>query len=50
MHRTQLLRPFDLQVLLFGEPFDVPDPDPKLAADVDHYLYGAPRRSSRRRR
>ncbi|MGH7267829.1 MAG: hypothetical protein ACREMB_23685 [Candidatus Rokuibacteriota bacterium] len=39
-----------VETVLFGEPFDDPDPDPRLSADVDHYLYGAPRRSSRRRR
>lgn len=36
------------QVLL-AEPFEDPDPDPELSTDVDHYLYGAPRRSRRRR-
>jgi hypothetical protein len=39
-----------VEAVLFAEPFDDPDPDPRLSADVDHYLYGAPRRSSRRRR
>jgi hypothetical protein len=36
--------------ILLAEPFDDPDPDPHLSADVDHYLYGSPRRSRRRRR
>jgi hypothetical protein len=35
--------------VLLGEPFDDPEPDQRLSADVDHYLYGAPRRSRRRR-
>ena len=35
--------------VLLGEPFDDPDPDPDLSANVDHYLYGAPRRRRRRR-
>ena len=35
--------------VLLSEPFDDPDPDPGLSANVDHYLYGAPRRSRRRR-
>jgi hypothetical protein len=39
-----------LEAVLLGEPFDDPDPDPRLSVDVDHYLYGAARRSSRRRR
>lgn len=39
-----------VEAVLLAEPFDDPDPDPRLSADVDHYLYGAPRRSSRRRR
>ena len=34
---------------LLGQPFDDPEPDPRLSTDVDHYLYGAPRRSRRRR-
>ena len=33
---------------LLADPFDDPAPDPNLSADVDHYLYGAPRRSRRR--
>ena len=35
--------------VLLSEPFDDPEPDPKLSVDVDHYLYGTPRRSRRRR-
>jgi hypothetical protein len=35
--------------ILLGKPFDDPQPDPRLSVDVDHYLYGAPRRSRRRR-
>ena len=35
--------------ILLSEPFDDPDPDPGLSANVDHYLYGAARRSRRRR-
>jgi hypothetical protein len=35
--------------ILLGKPFDDPQPDPRLSIDVDHYLYGAPRRSRRRR-
>ena len=35
--------------VLIQKPFDDPDPDPRLSTDVDHYLYGAPRRSRRRR-
>jgi hypothetical protein len=30
--------------VLLAEPFDDPDPDPGLSLNVDHYLYGAPRR------
>ena len=35
--------------ILLAEPFDDPDPDPELSSNVDHYLYGAARRSRRRR-
>lgn len=35
--------------ILLGKPFDDPQPDPRLSVDVDHYLYGAPRRPRRRR-
>ena len=34
--------------ILLAEPFDDPDPDPFLSSNVDHYLYGAARRSRRR--
>jgi hypothetical protein len=35
--------------ILLGTPFDDPQPDPRLSVDIDHYLYGAPRRPRRRR-
>ena len=35
--------------VLLGEPFDDPAPDRALSVEVDHYLYGTPRRSRRRR-
>ena len=35
--------------VLLAEPFDDRDPDPELSTNVDHYLYGAARRSRRRR-
>lgn len=35
--------------VLLAAPYEDPDPDASLSADVDHYLYGAPRRSTRRR-
>ena len=35
---------------LTREPFDDPHPDRRLSEDVDHHLYGAPRRSRRARR
>jgi hypothetical protein len=38
-----------VETVLLAEPFDDPDPDPRLSLDVDHYLYGAPRRRRRRR-
>jgi hypothetical protein len=38
-----------VEEVLVQKPFDDPDPDPRLSSDVDHYLYGAPRRSRRRR-
>ena len=49
--RSGSVEPSDeaIDTLLLGEPFDDPEPDPHLSADVDHYLYGAPRRSGRRR-
>ena len=36
--------------LLVDEPFDDAQPDAHLARDVDHHLYGAPRRSRKRAR
>lgn len=41
--------PDAVDAILLAEPFDDPKPDPRLSADVDHYLYGAPRRPRRRR-
>ncbi len=41
--------PEAVEEVLLSEPFDDPDPDPQLSKDVDHYLYGAPRRSRRRK-
>jgi len=41
--------PEAVEEVLLGEPFEDPNPDPHLSKDVDHYLYGAPRRSRRRR-
>ena len=38
-----------VEEVLLQEPFVDPEPDPHLSTDVDHYLYGAPRRSRRRR-
>jgi hypothetical protein len=38
-----------IEAVLLAEPFDDPTPDRALSVDVDHYLYGAPRRSRRRR-
>lgn len=35
-----------IEHVLLSEPFD--DPDPDLSTNVDHYLYGAPRRRRRR--
>jgi hypothetical protein len=35
--------------VLLAEAFDDPAADPALSIDVDHYLYGAPRRSKRKR-
>ncbi len=42
--------PEAVQGVLLGPAFDDPDPDRNLSVDVDFYLYGAPRRSPRRRR
>lgn len=38
-----------VEEILLGEPFEDPRPEPRLSSDVDHYLYGTPRRSRRRR-
>ena len=38
-----------IETVLLTEPYDDPDPDPRLSLDVDHHLYGAPRRSRARR-
>lgn len=35
--------------VLLAEPFHDPAPDRMLSVDVDHYLYGAPKRRRRRR-
>jgi hypothetical protein len=37
-----------VEEILLDKPFDDPEPDPRLSADVDHYLYGALRRSRRK--
>jgi hypothetical protein len=41
--------PDAVKEVLLAEPFDDPAPDPGLSVNVDHYLYGAPRRSRRGR-
>jgi hypothetical protein len=41
--------PEPIDEVLLAPPFDDPDPDPVLSTNVDHYLYGAPRRTRRRR-
>lgn len=41
--------PEALDEVLLADPFDDPEPDPELSLNVDHYLYGAARRSRRRR-
>jgi hypothetical protein len=38
-----------VEEILVADPFDDPKPDRRLSVDVDHYLYGAPRRAPRRR-
>jgi hypothetical protein len=35
--------------VLLAEPYEDPDADADLSADVDHYLYGSARRSKRSR-
>jgi hypothetical protein len=49
--RSGSVQPSDEAVteILLARPFDDPKPDPTLSTDVDHYLYGAQRRSRRRR-
>jgi hypothetical protein len=49
--RSESVQPSEEAVerVLLGEPFEDSEPDPHLSVDVDHYLYGAPRRSRRRR-
>jgi len=39
-----------VEEVLLAAPFDDPTPDASLSADVDHHLYGAPRRNRARRR
>jgi hypothetical protein len=39
----------DVETVLLADPFDDPHPDPQLSLDADHHLYGARRRSSRKR-
>lgn len=34
--------------ILLSAPYEEPAGDPMLSVDVDHHLYGAPRRSRRR--
>jgi len=41
--------PEAIDEVLLADPFDDPEPDPELSLNVDHYLYGAARRSRRRR-
>ncbi len=41
--------PEAIDEVLLAAPFEDPAPDPDLSANVDHYLYGAPRRRRRRR-
>jgi hypothetical protein len=41
--------PAAVDEILLAEPFDDPRPDPALSLNVDHYLYGAARRTRRRR-
>ncbi len=38
-----------IEDVLLADPFDDPTPDAALSLDVDHHLYGSPRRSSRKR-
>jgi len=48
LHRRVQPTPEAVDEILLGEPFDDPEPDPRLAIDVDHYLYGVRRRPRRR--
>ena len=41
--------PEAIDEVLLVEPFEDPDPDHELSMNVDHYLYGAPRRGRRPR-
>ncbi len=45
-------RPTDdaIEDILLSPPYDEPGGDPMLSVDVDHHLYGAPRRSGSRAR
>jgi hypothetical protein len=36
-----------VEKILLSDPFDDPDPAPRLSVDVDHYLYEAARRPRR---
>lgn len=38
-----------IDAVLLADPFDDPAADAALSLDVDHYLYGSPRRSKRKR-
>jgi hypothetical protein len=35
--------------VLLAEPYMDPEPDAALSVDIDHHLYGSPRRSKQRR-
>jgi hypothetical protein len=41
--------PGAIRAVLLAKPFNDPTPDSTFSVDVDHYLYGAPRRSKRPR-
>ena len=49
--RSGTVRPSPAAVddVLLAHPFVEPTPDTALSIDVDHYLYGGPRRSKRRK-
>ncbi len=38
-----------IEEVLLADPYDDPAPDASLSVDADHYLYGARRRSRKRR-